>query len=250
MAKAKYSLPKKAYRKTASSVASKLPWRSILATGLAGGTVVGGTAMYMSGKKGRKQMAGEVRDPRLYSNLRGMVTGESRKKRVAAHKELGKGKGTVLSAMGTGFGRKGEKTASIAAFADEFEKIAISRKLISEVMARHAEKAGVQKGLGGKAFFGEGAARRSLTANPDKQGPIRSALSGMDRKGQINLNRDQIKAWREQVARRKAGQSILRSKFYSQGSQAFSKPAQNPGWTGDTLGMGKLPRLGVVQPAS
>lgn len=56
-----------------------------------------------------KKLAGvkeELRDPRLYSNLRGMATFESKKKRIKAYKNLGKGEGTVLSAMSTGFKRK------------------------------------------------------------------------------------------------------------------------------------------------
>ena len=47
----------------------------------------------------------ELRDPRLYSNLRGMVSFESKAERVAAHKKLRKG-GTILSAMKSGFLRK------------------------------------------------------------------------------------------------------------------------------------------------
>jgi hypothetical protein len=48
----------------------------------------------------------EHRDPRLYSNIRGGLTGESRKERAAAHKRLGKGDGTILTAARQGFGRK------------------------------------------------------------------------------------------------------------------------------------------------
>lgn len=51
-------------------------------------------------------MGGETRDPRLYSNLRGMATLETRKERVAAHKRLSKGDGTILGAMSKGFRRK------------------------------------------------------------------------------------------------------------------------------------------------
>lgn len=68
-----------------------------------------GTAAGISlavGKKGRKRMGGETRDPRLYSNLRGMATLETRKERVAAHKRLSKGDGTILGAMSKGFRRK------------------------------------------------------------------------------------------------------------------------------------------------
>lgn len=51
----------------------------------------------------------ELRDPRLYSNLRGMLTMESRKERVAAHKKLRRGKHhTIGSAMREGFSRGSE----------------------------------------------------------------------------------------------------------------------------------------------
>ena len=75
------------------------------ATGLIAAGATGGVLLGM-GKKNRQQLHKEVRDPRLYSNLRGGVTFESPKERVKARKGLGKGDGTVLSAMRTGFGRK------------------------------------------------------------------------------------------------------------------------------------------------
>ena len=53
------------------------------------------------------QISKEKRDPRLYSNLRGMATFESPEERVAAHKLLGKGDGTILGAMKEGFTRSG-----------------------------------------------------------------------------------------------------------------------------------------------
>jgi hypothetical protein len=60
------------------------------------------------------EMGKEVRDPRLYSNLRGMATLESREDRVAAHKGLKKGEHSVLGAMKEGFTRGGKgKEASI-----------------------------------------------------------------------------------------------------------------------------------------
>jgi len=51
----------------------------------------------------------EIRDPRLYSNLRGGFTGESAEERVKAHKKLSKlkgGKQTVWRAMKSGWGRR------------------------------------------------------------------------------------------------------------------------------------------------
>ena len=74
-----------------------------------GGATYGGVQLAI-GEKGRARVHREHRDPRLYSNLRGMVTGESRKERVAAHKRLGKPTGSVWDAMKMGFGRhKGQK---------------------------------------------------------------------------------------------------------------------------------------------
>jgi len=59
-------------------------------------------------KDSKKSITSELRseliDPRLYSNLRGMISLESRKKRIAAHKNLGKG-GTISSAINQGFFR-------------------------------------------------------------------------------------------------------------------------------------------------
>lgn len=78
---------------------------------LAGLSVFGGSAvgtLIAAGSKGRERMKKEVRDPRLYSNLRGAVSGESREERVKAHKKLPKSKGSVLHAMKTGFRRKKE----------------------------------------------------------------------------------------------------------------------------------------------
>jgi hypothetical protein len=61
-------------------------------------------------KSSRKRLAAEIRDPRLYSNLRGGVTGEDAKERIAAHKHLRKDTTGILSAMHAGFTR--EKRAS------------------------------------------------------------------------------------------------------------------------------------------
>jgi hypothetical protein len=62
------------------------------------------------GKALRQKIKGqgsrERRDPRLYSNLRGMATLESPERRVEAHEGLSKGDGTILGAMSRGFGRK------------------------------------------------------------------------------------------------------------------------------------------------
>jgi len=65
-----------------------------------------GALYLMTPKYLRRQIGEEFRDPRLYSNLRGAVSLEDRDERVRAHRHLGKGDGSVLGAMATGFGRK------------------------------------------------------------------------------------------------------------------------------------------------
>jgi hypothetical protein len=100
---------------------------ALAAAGAAGGLYLG------VGEHGRKRINSEIRDPRLYSNLRGMGTLESAKDRVAAHKHLKRGKHTVMSAMHEGFTRgsgtekKAEYTLMADAFLDELEKIAADR---------------------------------------------------------------------------------------------------------------------------
>jgi len=83
-------------------------WQYVVFPTLAGAATLGGVLAAV-GPRGRKQMASEIRDPRMYSNLRGMVTGESREERVKAHKGLRKAD-SILSAMRSGFSR--EKKAS------------------------------------------------------------------------------------------------------------------------------------------
>lgn len=69
-------------------------------------------------------VAEEFHDARLYSNLRGMLTGEGAPERVAAHKKLKRYKHkTVGGAMRHGWSR-GEKTAELAGFFDELDKVA------------------------------------------------------------------------------------------------------------------------------
>jgi len=63
----------------------------------------------------RRRINDEVHDPRLYSNLRGVVSLENAKERVGAHKDLDKSKElSVLEAMHNGFTRGGGKHASVA----------------------------------------------------------------------------------------------------------------------------------------
>ena len=88
-----------------------------VAAGALGAAGAAGGAYLSMGEKGRKRVSKEVRDPRLYSNIRGAFG--SKEDRIAAHKKLKRGKHTVLSAMKEGFtrgsGREGkkEKTSSI-----------------------------------------------------------------------------------------------------------------------------------------
>jgi hypothetical protein len=87
--------------KNSSGLKRVLP---ILIGGAGAGALTLGSLM--ANKSVRKQIGKEVRDPRLYSNLRGMATLESRKKRVKAHKKLSKNKGGgILSAVRKGFTR-------------------------------------------------------------------------------------------------------------------------------------------------
>ena len=98
-------------KKEARLFPSSLPSASdvvpvLLGAGLGGATTLG-AAMIALGPQGRKRLSEEVHDPRLYSNLRGMFTGESREERVKAHKLLERGEQErVLDAMRSGFGRK------------------------------------------------------------------------------------------------------------------------------------------------
>jgi len=76
----------------------------VVGAALLGGGSAAGLALAM-GKKGREQVGREVRDPRLYSNIRGMVSGESAEERVKAHKKLERGDGTISGAMRRGWRR-------------------------------------------------------------------------------------------------------------------------------------------------
>jgi hypothetical protein len=81
-------------------------WPFIVAGGLGAGLgTFGGLMMH---KNIRKGVGEDIRDPRFYSNLRGMLTGESREKRVKAHKKLKRGKHTVRSAASEGWKRGGK----------------------------------------------------------------------------------------------------------------------------------------------
>ena len=60
----------------------------------------------VASRERRGRMSRELRDPRLYSNLRGAMALESAKKRVAAHKGLAKGDGTIRSAVRKGLLRE------------------------------------------------------------------------------------------------------------------------------------------------
>lgn len=70
-------------------------------------------------EQARKSIGKEFRDPRLYSNIRGALTGESAEERVAAHKHLRKDTTGVMSAMRAGVSR--EKRASDDSFGHKAE---------------------------------------------------------------------------------------------------------------------------------
>jgi hypothetical protein len=115
----------------------------LIAAGVAG-PATAGALMYKMGPGGRKQIASEVRDPRLYSNVRGALTLEDREKRVAAHKGLKKSDGSVLSAMKAGFLRE-KRSSAMDPYVDvtgksapeQFEKVAHQRfALVKEGQSR------------------------------------------------------------------------------------------------------------------
>lgn len=132
------------------------------AIGAGVGTHLAITRLLPGAKGRRKQMKEERRDPRLWSNLKGMLTGKSREERVAAHKHLGKGDGTILGAMREGF-KSQEKTAMLAGLFDELDKIALAtpppgtltkniKPLPILQPERYSEKALVEQGRQAPAF--------------------------------------------------------------------------------------------------
>lgn len=153
----------------------------------------------LSNKGRRKQIGGEVRDPRLYSNLRGMATGESKEDRVKAHKDLGEG-GTVVSAMKQGFGRK--KQSSVQKVALDVQKM---KKNLDDAPDRpqkfptHGDgykKAGLDKeaiGLMGAAMgaltIPEHArtAKNNLAATKGMQGAVLTPGQVKQRKAQMGM---------------------------------------------------------------
>ena len=81
-----------------------------LAMMLAAPAVFPFAAAYMSlPKKTKENIKEELRDPRLYSNIRGVLSLEDQNQRKKAHKGLAKSDGTILGAMKSGLLR--EKTA-------------------------------------------------------------------------------------------------------------------------------------------
>lgn len=112
---AKPSAPKPEIKKEAgwkdtAQIAGILGAGAVLPAGVAMGSIYMGL-----GASGRKQFNSEIRDPRLYSNLRGAF--ESQSDRIAAHKKLDmKKEYTVTEAMREGFtrGAAHQKQASAA----------------------------------------------------------------------------------------------------------------------------------------
>lgn len=110
-------------------------------------------------KQTKKQIAQEFRDPRLYSNVRGAATLESRGDRVKAHKKLDQRKDhTVLSAMREGFTRGKKKEAEElpkeASSDDELKEKGRQRAVTSLAAEAHRERARRGErfgGLGGRA---------------------------------------------------------------------------------------------------
>lgn len=127
-------------------------------------------------KKRRSQIGREVRDPRLYSNLRHMF--KSQEERVRAHRQLPKGDDTVWGAMKAGFGNKIEKTSGVmdtvrragghlSSYAHPIEVAglgALAAPSVDNMIAKHrARKAGLvdaaghptEQGVEGKRFIKE-----------------------------------------------------------------------------------------------
>ena len=122
------SLYDKAKRKPDSEKTAELsPLKAAILAGLATGALTHAGIEILVGPEGRQQMREERRDPRLYSNLRGMVRGESPAQRVAAHRGLAKSDGTILGAMRNGFGRHAE-TSKVA----EAQRVLNGAKLLRE----------------------------------------------------------------------------------------------------------------------
>jgi len=165
-AKAKFDRPKQEYQKTASlgkTLARSFaehPVASAVGAGLGAGTgtYLAVTRLAPGAKKRREQIKKEHRDPRLWSNLKGMVTGKSREERVAAHKHLGKADGTILGAMKAGFGGKkseSEKTAGLlvpAVAASTLAGIVLANQLAKKQKGKALERPKTAEAIpGGKA---------------------------------------------------------------------------------------------------
>jgi hypothetical protein len=146
VAKAKHDRPLKEYRKTAGAAEAAKTVAMLGVPAVAGSYL--GLRLALP-KRTREKIKQEWRDPRLYSNLRGVLTGESRAERVAAHKKLDRSKDhSALSAMREGWSRK-HKTAGVGmdetmiqGFSDEFEKIALSAGLLQRAATKSMQRAG------------------------------------------------------------------------------------------------------------
>ena len=99
-------IAEEAFKDELEKIAIKLPELSnpkLLALGgfLSGaGLGIGASAL------STKQVQKELKDPRLYSNLRGMLSFESAKKRVEAHKKLPPSNDSILYAIKKGLTRQ------------------------------------------------------------------------------------------------------------------------------------------------
>lgn len=129
-----------------------------------------GALYLMTPKYIKRQIGEEIRDPRLYSNLRGAVSLEDRDERVRAHRHLGKGDGSIIGAMSAGFTRK-EAMIKVAYYNS---KIAGLGTTLAKTMVAHP--GATLTGGGALAGAGIGAAGGALAAGEGNR--TRGALAG------------------------------------------------------------------------
>lgn len=151
-----------------------------------------------SGWKGRKhtrkQVKDELRDPRLYSNLRGRLSGEDLDEILAAHKKLSKGKRSVGSAMKEGFTRRETKFSVGSAMKERETKLknaagAAAGGLAGNYLAR--DKAGLSTKDAREAMrkkFGDNWSNKTggkPVVNPNTQAPYKTGAKAGKLKGGV-----------------------------------------------------------------
>lgn len=92
---------------------------SLLAGGLGGSQL---TIASLLSNKQIKKMHSEVRDPRLYRNLRNIF--KSQEERIADHKNIPKGDGTISGAISSGFFKRGSDKKNLS----KEEALSLKRK--------------------------------------------------------------------------------------------------------------------------